>query len=98
MTSDSSIRTFLERVRPFNFRLRWTVAAILCGMLLASASQAQVALGGLSGTITDSGGAAIAGANVTVTNSDTQGKREVTSDAMAPTEWMDFKLELTACK
>jgi hypothetical protein len=81
MTSDSSIGTFLKRVGLYNFGLRWTVAAILCGMLMGSASQAQVALGGLSGTITDAGGAAIPGANVTVINSETQGKRVVTSDA-----------------
>jgi hypothetical protein len=53
------------------------VAAFLCSMAMA-----QVSLGTIVGTITDSSGAVVPGANVTVTNLGTGLKRNVATDAV----------------
>jgi outer membrane receptor protein involved in Fe transport len=55
--------------------------ALVLGGLLAPKSYGQVALGGLTGYITDSGGAAIADANVSVINEATQGRRVAPTNA-----------------
>jgi hypothetical protein len=80
MTLDRSTKTFPVRVWGLTRSLRWAAATMLCALLLSFTSQAQLGLGGLSGTISDAGGASIAGANVAVINSGTQGKRVAVTD------------------
>ena len=80
MTLDGLTKTLPGRFSGLTVSLRWAAATMLCGLLLSFTSQAQVGLGGLSGTIADSGGASIPGANVTVINSGTQGRRVAVTD------------------
>ena len=49
----------------------------LCGLLWVSAGYAQVTTGTVSGTVTDSTGAVIAGANVVIQNEETGISRAV---------------------
>ena len=53
---------------------------ILLALLVAPAAEAQVLYGSLIGNVTDNTGAAVPGANVTITNTQTQAVREVVSD------------------
>jgi hypothetical protein len=56
------------------------VAVLIFLLLCASALPAQTMFGRVSGTVVDPSGAAIAGASVTVTNTDTQAVRNATTD------------------
>lgn len=57
-------------------------AAVLCSFLLLPSHAGAQALSGINGTVTDSSGAAVAGAKVTVTNVDTNvSKTAVTTSA-----------------
>jgi hypothetical protein len=56
-------------------------AAILVLALTASVGSAQNVYGTITGTVTDTSGAAISEANVTLTNLDTGAKRDITTDA-----------------
>ena len=98
MTLDRFTTTFPGRVSGLTVSLRWAVATVLCGLLLSFTSQAQLGLGGISGTILDNGGAAIPGATVTVTNSGTQGKRVQPPTKTESIGWTAFRSEPIAWK
>src|SRR4051794_19967060 len=55
-----------------------TVVILLASWVVTGRAQTQ---GGITGTVTDSSGAAIPGASVTVTNTATRGTRETTTNA-----------------
>lgn len=59
--------------------LRWSVFALLIAVFAAVGAQAQLSTASLSGTITDSSGAAIPSAKVTLTQTDTNFARVTTS-------------------
>ena len=55
-----------------------TVVILLASWVVTGRAQTQ---GGITGTVTDSSGAPIPGASVTVTNTATRGTRETTTNA-----------------
>ena len=59
----------------------WSVLALAITLLFAtSRTEAQSSFGQISGAVTDPTGAAIAGATITITSTNTQAKRTLTSD------------------
>ena len=66
----------------FNRRVRALLLGVtlLCGFFVANAAFAQVGTGSIQGTVSDSSGAIIAGASVTVTNTQTGGVTPITAN------------------
>lgn len=64
----------------FSLMARLSRVAILVTLLIAPAAEAQVLYGSLIGNVTDGTGAAVPGAAVTITNTQTQASRETVSD------------------
>src|SRR5262249_53411194 len=62
-------------------RLKLLLFAFLCLLAVPGLTCAQVTEGSLAGTVTDTTGAAVADAQISVTNVATQESREVTTDA-----------------
>ena len=56
-------------------------AALLAAVILTSAAQAQTSFGRISGAVTDSTGATVPGAKITIRNTDTQNTRNVDTDS-----------------
>ncbi|HYU42637.1 MAG TPA: carboxypeptidase regulatory-like domain-containing protein, partial [Vicinamibacteria bacterium] len=87
-----------EPHRPFG--IGRIAAALVATLLLASAAHAQVATGTIRGSVKDSSGAAVPGAQVTATNLGTQFSRATTTDASGQYALRllplgDYKLEVT---
>jgi hypothetical protein len=86
--------SFLSGVN-FNFRMAFVFGCALLLMLGASSAlQAQITTAALRGSVTDEQGAAIAGAEVTITNIDTGFTRTVTSGGDGEYNFPDLPLGL----
>lgn len=57
-----------------------TLAVFVCGFLLSASATAQTINGSISGLVTDANGAAVAGATVTATNTETGQMRDATTN------------------
>jgi hypothetical protein len=73
-----------------NVRVYFAMLLIVFGINLPMPSLAQSTYGSIVGTVKDPSGAAISGARVTITNTDEQTSREVTTDKSGSYESLDL--------
>src|SRR6266478_7233489 len=64
-----------------SYQVRYLIAAVGAGFLLASATLAQSTFGSITGVVTDGSGGVTPGAEVSVTNSGTGAARKLTTGA-----------------
>src|SRR5262245_30815963 len=76
-----NMRQFIRRLSRYSLCAGASLAALLLALMIPQTAGAQVLYGTLTGNVTDSTGAVVAGATVTITHKETGQSRDGVTDA-----------------